>query len=77
MTIETSKKQIRIAVSVQSQPDGSYLLENDMGQEPVEVKSIDDVLEIANVWAKIRKTQKDAIGAEIVVDLSYPALTFH
>lgn len=75
--ISTAKRQIRIAVAVQSRPDGSHLLTSDMDVAPVEVKSIDDALEIINVWAKIRLTKDDAAGAEIVVDLSYPALTFH
>lgn len=71
------KPQIVIAVAVQSRPDGTYLLTNDMGTVPETVESIDDVLEMVNSWAKIRLAQADAKNAEIVVEFSYPALTSH
>lgn len=74
---QTEKRQIRIAVAVQARPDGTHLLTSDMGVASEEVKSIDDALEIIDAWAKIRLAREDAKGAEIVVDLSYPALTFH
>lgn len=74
---EAEKRQIKIAVAVQDQPDGTYHLTNDMGVAAVEVKSIDDALEIVNAWAKIRASQEDALGVEIVVEFSYPVLTFH
>lgn len=70
-------KQIRIAVAIQARPDGTYLLTSDMDVPPVEVKSIDDALERIDAWAKIRLSHNDAKDAEIVVDLSYPALAFH
>lgn len=75
--VTTAKRQIRIAVAVQARPDGSHLLTSDMDVAAAEVKSIDDALEIINAWAKIRLGKDDAKDAEIVVDLSYPALTFH
>lgn len=73
----TEKRQIRLAVAIQSRPDGTHMLSCDMKVAPKEVKSLDDALEYINAWAKIRLAQEDAKGAEIVVDLSYPALTFH
>lgn len=69
--------QIRISVAIQARPDGTYLLTSDMDVAPEEVKSIEDALETIDGWAKIRLSQNDAKGAEIVVDLSYPALSFH
>lgn len=72
-----AKRQIRIAVAAQLQPDGTYRLTSDFGVAPEEVKSIEEALDVINAWAKIRLAQDDGTGAEIVVDLSYPALTLH
>ncbi|KGG87705.1 hypothetical protein P245_19835 [Comamonas thiooxydans] len=73
----TEKREIRIAVAVLDQPDGTFVLTNDFGLPSEEVKSIDDALEIVDVWAKMRLEKDDAKDAKIVVDFSYPVLTFH
>ena len=68
------KREIRIAIAVQGQPDKTSLLTNDMGAPLVDVGSIDGHLGIVDAWAKRRLARNDAKGAKRTVDVTNPSV---
>lgn len=69
--------EIRMAVEVVTQPDGTFRVSNEIGLRSEEVGSIDDVLEVVDTWAKTRRAMPDGAGAQIVVDFNHSTPSIH